>query len=250
VFLGASNLTRSFPTVVATALQVLDGPLSIFAAMGHGRSYGQDSRCLGKKFSGISQCGIWQSLDEKNPPPTTAWITDIGNDLAYDVPVETVLRWIRTCVDRLLAIDARVVLGDLPLPSLRRTSEVKYRFLRTLFFPSCRLAFDDLLRRAEQLSGGLQELAELQKVPIFSVKNEWYGFDPIHPRPAHYATIWRALFAQSLALSSRAVGNKKSWALYWYLRGLRPQSYSWWGIDRRAIQPHGRLQDATDIALY
>ncbi len=250
VFLGASNLTRSFPTAVETALALFDRPLSMFVAMGHGRSYGQDSCCLGKKTSGIFQCGIWQALEKKNPAPTTAWITDIGNDLAYEVPVETVLEWIRACVDRLLAMGAQVVLCDLPLESLRRTSATKYRCFRALLFPSCRLDFEEMLHRAEQLSEGLRELANERKTPIFSAPIQWYGFDPIHPRSANYATIWRELLMQSSEVPSHSRVVEKSFPLRCYLRCLRPQRWSCCSIARRTIQPNGRLQDATEIALY
>src|SRR5438552_19189250 len=83
ILLGASNLTRSFPTVVATVRQTWSEPVEIMAAMGHGRSYGEDSSFLGRKISGIFPCALWQDLQNRSRLPAVALLTDVGNDLLY-----------------------------------------------------------------------------------------------------------------------------------------------------------------------
>lgn len=50
VLLGASNLSRTFPTVVHVAQRMFDQPLEFLVAKGHGRSYGQESCLFGKKI--------------------------------------------------------------------------------------------------------------------------------------------------------------------------------------------------------
>src|ERR1700741_1738016 len=99
ILLGASNLTRSFPTVVATVRQTWDEPIEIMAAMGHGRSYGQDSRVLGRKISGIFPCALWQDLQNRAAMPTTALLTDIGNDLMFGATHDRLQNWIEGCLD-------------------------------------------------------------------------------------------------------------------------------------------------------
>ena len=94
ILLGASNLTRSFPTVVATVRQTWPAPVEIMAAMGHGRSYGQDSSVLGKKISGIFPCALWQDLQNRPSLPTAALVTDIGNDMLYGVSPDQMLDWV------------------------------------------------------------------------------------------------------------------------------------------------------------
>lgn len=250
MLLGASNLTRAFPTVVSAALSSFERPLSILAAMGFGRSYGQESRFFLKKNSGIFQSKIWDVLKHNSQTSTTAFVTDIGNDLAYEVPVETVVEWIETCLDRLDSIASCVVLSDLPMSSLRDVGEARYRLFRTVLFPSCRLTWTEMLTRAERLSERLHLLSESRNIPIFVDENEWYGFDPIHPRVSAYSAIWRELFALAGAKLDENPAQENHRLLSWYIRDLRPESWSMFSISRHAQQPQGRLHDGTTISLY
>ena len=70
VLLGASNLTRGISTVVATAQRVWGQPLEVLAALGHGRSYGIESRVLGRRLPGILNSGLWEALDRSPASPT------------------------------------------------------------------------------------------------------------------------------------------------------------------------------------
>jgi len=250
VMLGASNLSRAFPIAVSMSQQVFDRPLAIYVAKGHGRSYGQDSHCFGKKNSGIFSCGIWRAIELEKNVPISAFITDIGNDLAYEVPVETVVEWVEACLDRLLAQGARVVLSDLPIEALRQVSATRYRLFRAVLFPQCRLDWRELLSRAELLSERLQALAKSRKVPIFAVRKTWYGLDPIHPRRRYHPEMWSRLLGLAAKTSSDLSQHRCPLGLAWYLRRLRPESWSTFSFSRRAHQPNGRLRDESTIALY
>src|SRR5262245_54451258 len=101
ILLGASNLVRSISTVVETAREIWHEPIEIMAAIGHGRSYGQDSRMLGRKISGIFPCALWKDLQTRAPLPTVALVTDVGNDLGYGVDVDELTSWVDGCLDHL-----------------------------------------------------------------------------------------------------------------------------------------------------
>lgn len=248
--LGASNLARSFPTAVSSSISALGAPLSVFAAMGHGRSFGNDSGCFGKKNSGIFFSKIWEALETQESLPTTAWITDIGNDLAYEIPVATILEWVGGCVDRLLAQRARVVVSDLSLNVLQRVSETQFSLFRAVLFPSCRLSRIEILDRAEQLSAGLYDLAKSKKTTMFPVKSEWYGWDPIHLRRAMFEIFWREMMVAADVPCDDRPGVERDWWHDRYLRDLRPRSWSQFSIPRSAPQPNGRLIEGSSIWLY
>ena len=182
--------------------------------------------------------------------PITAFVTDIGNDLAYEVPVDNVLSWVEACVDHLLLRDARVVLSDLPLEVLKHLSETRYRCFRALLFPQCRLDWSEMLRRAEQLSAGLQELAKSREVPLFVGREQWYGLDPIHPRRRYFRDIWAQLLSAVVETTSDSLKCRCSFSLAWYLRSLQPESWSQFSFARHASQPNGRLRDGSTISLY
>ena len=250
VMLGASNLSRAFPIAVSLSQQVFEGPLAFYVAKGHGRSYGQESSCLGKKNSGIFSCDVWRALEQEKSMPISAVMTDIGNDLAYEVPVETVVQWVEECVDRLLALRAQIVISDLPLEVLREVGSLRYRCFRTLLFPACQLDWNEMLHRAELLSQRLNELANRREIPVFSVPEQWYGLDPIHPRRRHLPELWSELLRLISSHDFNSVSPSFSWRWSWRLRRLRAQQWSFLGIPRSAEQPNGRLPDGSTISLF
>jgi hypothetical protein len=181
VLLGASNLSIMFPTIVESARANFAQPLEMFVAKGFGRSYGQQSKIFGKKFSGILQSGLWAAMDRAPALPTVAIVADVGNDLAYETPVDTLVQWIEATLDRLADHGARVVLNNIPLPSLRTVGLARYHVFRQVLSPSCRLSHREMIARAERLSERLDRLASERKTPVFSGKIAWYGLDPIIP---------------------------------------------------------------------
>jgi hypothetical protein len=141
VLLGASNLTRGISTVVETVRLTHGSPLRIFAALGHGRSFGLRSRVMGRTLCSALDCAMWSALNsplpggeglgvraaasqstrdtaqpdaaaaltpalsqrerEREMPPAFALITDIGNDVMYGATPQQIIDWISDSVDRL-----------------------------------------------------------------------------------------------------------------------------------------------------
>src|SRR5579884_2661810 len=141
VLLGASNLTRGLPDVLGIARAVGGGPLDVLAALGGGRSYGLRKSLLGRELPGIRGCGLWDALKQRPPAPTLALVTDIGNDLLYEVPPDEVAGWVAECVDRLQRAGAGVVMTVLPTCNVQTVSPALYASMRTVCFPRCRLGF-------------------------------------------------------------------------------------------------------------
>jgi len=250
ILLGASNLTRSFPTVVATALGTWGEPVEIMAAMGHGRSYGQDSTVLGRKFSGIFPCALWQDLQRRPPLPTAALVTDIGNDLLYGVPPDRLLEWVENCLDRLSEMDAAIVITQMPIGSVEGLSEARFRFFRRLFFPRSRLTLADAKALVRSFNERLVRLGNAKKIPVIPVSAAWYGFDPIHLKRRVLRVAWPTLLAVWRAAEVPFVVARPSLWTTAYLATLAPWERSLFGIRRRAAQPSGRLVDGTTISLY
>ena len=151
VLLGASNVTRGAVTLVEMARRTVAGPVEFLIAMGHGRSYGARSTVLGRSLPGIAECGLWEALRRGRELPTYALVTDIGNDVIYGAPVDAIAGWVRTCLDRLAARQARTVLSLLPMDSLRRLSPWRFHAARSLLFPGRRMSLPECLAAAQQL---------------------------------------------------------------------------------------------------
>ena len=250
VFLGASNLSRSFPTAVNVARDVLRTRLMIHAAMGPGRSYGKESGFMGKKISGIFFSRLWDEYSAHECSRTIAFVTDIGNDLAYGEPPERITVWVAACVERLVQARAEVVLTNVPIGVLRRLSRTRFELFRALLFPRCPLPWTTLLDRAEELHQRLADLSENRNMPIFTVPNAWYGFDPIHPRSAQLANYWRAMFAHVMKSDCPRGRLNTPLRTYWRLRTLSTPDVRWKATSRRFSLTRATLADGSRVVLY
>ena len=129
-----------------TTPAMLAARLEVLAALGHGRSYGLESRVLGRSLPGILQSGLWPALAARQSNEVAALVTDVGNDIVYGARAAVILEWIAECLTRLAAARARTVITLLPLAGISALPPWRYRLLRTLLFPGCRLSFADCAR--------------------------------------------------------------------------------------------------------
>ena len=193
VALGASNLTRGFGTLVATARSRWGPDTEILAALGHGRSFGQESYFIYRALPGILECGIWRELERLPPAPTRAIITDVGNDILYGVEPDRILEWVGRAIERLRPAAEEIVLTGLPLESAARLTRGRYLFFRTLFFPRNRMPLWRVLEAAGELGEGVERVARETGARFFKPPLEWYGRDPIHVLLHHWPAAWLEL---------------------------------------------------------
>ena len=250
VLLGASNLTRSFATIVETVRQTWREPVELMVAMGHGRSYGQETTVLGRKISGIFFSPLWQDLERRPALPTVAFITDVGNDLLYDVPIDQLLEWVEGCHQRLTAVGAATVVTQLPLGSLARLGEARFRFFRRVLFPRSSLTLSAALARAAETNERILALGNCEKTSVISASDAWYGLDPIHLRRRAWREAWPTLFSSWRVADDGVIVPRTSLWNRAYLSSLAPHEQSIFGVRRRCAQPSGRLADGTTISLY
>jgi hypothetical protein len=249
VLLGASNLTIGLPTVLQTALRHCGGPLDLWIAAGHGRSYGKPSTVFGRTLPGILESELWQSLDRESIRPAAALVTDIGNDLLFDAPVEQSVAWVEACLDRLQRSGPRMILTALPIANLEQLPRHKFYLLRSLLFPNCRLSFETVIERAAALDEAIQTLARQRGMHLEHPRREWYGFDPIHMRYRHLDAAWSTLLS---AWRQQETMSPERWRWRDRVRIARLKPAQRWvrGIERRAAQPALVLRDGSSIALY
>jgi hypothetical protein len=235
---------------VTIARDMIRTRLSIHAAMGFGRSYGKESGFMGKKISGIFSSRLWDDYESESLSSTLAFVTDIGNDLAYEEPVARIMQWVETCVVRLEQGGAQVALTNVPIDALRAMSRARFEFFRAVLFPKCRLSWSTLLDRAEALHERLDQFAETRKMPIFTVPNAWYGFDPIHPRSRHLTDYWRAMFGLLTTHSGANESRSRSLRSYLRMRALSTPDVRWRPSHGRFSLSRAVLDDGSRIVLY
>ena len=198
VLLGASNIAIAFPQIVRQLSAGLPGPLELFAAFGHGRSYCTWSRVLARRLPGIDRCGLWADLKRaatERPARTLALLTDIGNDLIYGSAADVLERHLVTCLTALSAYQPELVVTRLPLASIERLSALRYHSTRFFFFPKTRVSWPEMLQRARGMDDALAGLATRFSARLIDPPLAWYGFDPIHIRQRRRTEAWRTMFS-------------------------------------------------------
>jgi hypothetical protein len=246
VALGASNLTRGFQTVIATARAAWGPDVEMLAALGHGRSYGAQSRLIVRTLPGILQSGLWRKLETLPVAPTRGLITDVGNDILYGFSAQQILDWVEEALGRLQSFTQDIVLTDLPLASIRRLSRAKFLAFRSILVPSCRLPFGQVVERAEQVNAGLTGLAAARGVRFLHLNPDWYGFDPIHIRAASWRPAWREILGSRVAADGNRGSTIEALRLY-----LMPPERQWLcGVERFSPQSGKALSSGSRVWLY
>jgi hypothetical protein len=249
ILLGASNLTRGISTAVETAKTKWGIPLDIMAALGHGRSYGKTHRVLGRTLPAIIKCGLWQDLNKRPHADTASLITDVGNDLLFEIPPLRVAEWVDQCLERLASVSQSLVITALPLSNLAKLTASRFRIFRTLLFPSCRMSLLETIKAAEDLNDHLLELATRYRAQVVRPDGAWYGFDPIHIKMRHWQTAW-AQIMQPWSQQTRSGSDNGSFFRWLRLRCLTPHYRQLFGFPQRKTQPAAILSDGSRISLY
>ena len=249
VLLGASNLALALPLVAQLARAAWRAPLELMVAAGHGRSFGHPSTVVVRTFPGILQCGLWESLVDRPTLPSVAVITDVGNDILYEVPNDTIAAWVTTCIDNLSTNSERLVVTGLPLASLERLGKARFTMLRTLLFPRARISLDEALRRARDLDQRLAEITESRGFALCRPQPQWYGFDPIHIRRRRMVPAWTEILSLIGAPATREHPRISPWSQFrWSI--FPPNERRIAGITQRRHQPCATFQDGTTLSLY
>ena len=204
---------------------------------------------MGLELPGIAECGLWQSLSGRPPLVTSALVTDIGNDLFYDHPVDQIVEWIDSCLARLAAIGARTVVTRLPLANLPGLSERRFRLLRKIFFPKCRQSLSQVTERAAALDQQVVGLARAYGAQTVSPPRTWYGFDAIHIR-LRDAARWREILLSWSPDLTPPCAAAPSPLRALYLNTVFPERQRVFGREWQVRQPSGKLPDGTTLWLY
>lgn len=182
IVLGASNVTYGLGTYVPTIFDMFPEGVRLLMAHGHGRSYGRRSRVFHRQLDGHIDSLLWPTWDQIpfTPARRYALLTDIGNDLIYGAPVETIMEWVSCCASRLQQRGCELAVSTLPLDSILSLSAWRYAATRRLFFPKTSVSWQQMRERVQHLDASVREFARSHGASAVAPRPEWYRFDPIH----------------------------------------------------------------------
>jgi hypothetical protein len=249
VVLGASNVMRGLGHVVDAARAAWGGPLDLLVASGYGRSYGTDSRVLGRTLPSLLDCGLWRALETRPPLPTAALLTDVGNDILYGASVERIVEWVETCLARLRPQVEKLVVTQLPLTGTETLGTVRYLLVRTLLFPSSSVSLEAARTASHAVNERIVEAARRFDADVVRPDPAWYGLDPVHVRMGRRRSAWRTIVAPWADGEETAV-ERLSAPGRLRLRMQRPERRRFLGLAQRRTQPATTLPDGSRLSLY
>lgn len=247
VVLGASNLTLGLSAVLSNARSAFGPEIEVLVALGYGRSYGAPSTIAIRTLPGILESGLWRELEKRPKANTRGLITDVGNDILFGFSPEQILAWVKETANRLLSHTADVVLTDLPRASIRRLSPRAFLFFRTLFFPPCRLAREEVFERVDRVNEGLAGIAASMGLRFVHLREDWYDFDPIHIRPKAWPVAWRHIISGEQAREEAAPFSSLELAR---LHLLPPERRSLLGLEQVTPQSGRKLRRGACLWIY
>lgn len=251
VLLGASNLTNGLATILQIGRAWWGGPLEVFAALGHGRSYIQESDILLRRLPAIRDANLWRAWDTSPDRPTVALITDLGNDLAHVESVDELVNGIGTVLERLAPRTERLVITAAPVGCLEAISEWWYVTLRRCMFPESTLPLCGAIERAQAMNKQVARVAREHGAVLVEPELCWYEMDPIHIVPRQWQSAWETMLGPLCPESERQLDCRSpGWSKWLWTQSLLPEE---WAIFRQAFsneQPAGTLRDGTAIHLY
>jgi hypothetical protein len=250
VLLGASNLRLGLNSLLRQALPRFAGPVEVFVAHGFGRSYGRRSAIPYRALPGIKQCGLWNDLRSRPSLPTFALITDVGNDLLYGAAPNEIIQWVGQCGAELRAMEANIVVTELPLDAILATTRLRFQVFRTIFFPPSRLTLERACELAHETNEGLKNLSHELGSNIVRMDPKWYGIDPIHIRMQHRNAAWNRIISAwnvASALPRERVFPRKNSLL---LHMAYPHERWFLGRHQMRAQPSITLSDGSVVAIY
>lgn len=231
---GASNLWISRPVALTELRKRFGGYLQIGLAHGPGRSYGLRAGNPLIRYEAL-QCVDFDFEDEVRGEKV-AFVTDIGNDIAYSQPPEQVVRWVEGLIGRLQEQNYRVVVGGIPSRSLALLHPTLFQTFARLYYPDGAVSQSLITRNLEEVEIGVREFCSQREVAYVDVDPQWYSYDRFHLKRKARNIYWQALLE---SFPERQRFDSK-WSLS-VRRPLFPQRYWLVGKERKGSERYRDL---------
>jgi len=196
VFLGASNLARGHGALAACLRKNLHPRRSRFLfALGPGRGYCAWGGLLRLVYPPIRNSRIFAAARENTQCRVVALVTDIGNDIMYNIPPADIIACLEEIFSRLRQLKASILVS--PIPSYLETGLSKFSFLclRSLFFPKSRVGYSQAVSGVRRIN---EFLANTGSIRLLSGLEAFAGWDKIHYSLLTGHRAWSAIGAQIL----------------------------------------------------
>ncbi len=182
VLLGASNLSRGcFALARHMKTCLYPRKVEVLITSGPGRAYYASGGLLNVAYPPIISSDIFEVAHNKSKSgcQVVALVTDIGNDIMYDVSAEKVIETIQQVFARLQSMNTKVFYTTLPVAFEKKDHPIRFRILRSLLFPRSTVTYDEATAGIIEVNRFLKESTG-KYGHLIPDMNRYLGFDEIH----------------------------------------------------------------------
>ena len=182
IFLGASNLARSFYGLKRCIGRcIFPRPASFMHAMGPGRGYVSRGGILNAIYSPILNCGIFEAVRNKRikNQQVVALITDIGNDIMYDVSPEKIIGGLQYIFNALDGFETNIFITPIPIDLENDISEFHFQIIRQVYFPKSPVKHSQASNNIKAINKFILQSSN-KKITVINDMKQFCGIDKIH----------------------------------------------------------------------
>jgi hypothetical protein len=193
LLLGASNLARANKGFVNYLERCLHPrPIHFLNALGPGRGYCVPGGILNIVYPPIGDCGILDAARIAKSSHVIALVTDIGNDIMYDIPAGQIIDKLDKLFGDLRRLDADILATIIPQFLENEMDAYQFRCLRTVFFPKSRVEMPAATAAVREINRFLRSEAD-DRITLITGLEDFYWFDKIHFSPLKMHKAWNKI---------------------------------------------------------
>ena len=182
ILLGASNLSRvcfAFSRHMKDCLH--PRKIEVLIASGPGRAYYASGGLLNVSYPPIQSSEIFEiaRVKSKCGYQVVALVTDIGNDIMYDVSTGQLVETLQQVFSRLQSMNAEIFFSTLPVAFENRVHPAWFYILRSVLLPFSRVSYDEAVAGIIEINRFLRESAS-EHCHLIQDMDSYLGFDEIH----------------------------------------------------------------------
>lgn len=190
------------------------GSAEFLYALGPGRAYGVEGGIWNVTYPAIKSCGILEAARKKEEQAqrVIALLTDIGNDIMYGVPTDTILATLSEILDRLHALNAEISVTTIPVDLERDVGEKMFKIIRGIYFMKSRVTFPEAVSAVDRINRFATGL-ESDKVRVIQGLEEFAGLDKIHYDLLKFPQVWSRVAGEMFRLPGEETRHWVTWKL-------------------------------------
>ena len=211
LLMGASNLARGYSMLTRHISSCFGKNNTEFLnALGPGRGFCARGGMFNFSYPPIQDCRILEAGNKKSCDTRAVLITDIGNDLMYGVPADTLIESLDGLIDRALQCDAEIFITSIHVNLKKDVSQTTFFILKFFFYPRSSITYKKTDLFIIKVNSYLKEKSgQNQRIHLISGMESFAGADKIHYSLFKTHTAWEKI-ANEICLVLKAPIKKKA----------------------------------------